>query len=118
MTNEEKEAVITTALEKQDVFELKSVQNINHDPHPYMIGPKHIAHSTIIDESTLKAVGCAHPKCQLSYEEHTSQNVAFLSVIKDSTNDEANVALKGLVDELGEAFIDGFAFVESNFKIE
>ena len=118
MSNAEKETIIKAALEKQDVFILKSVTHVNHKPHPYMIGPKHIlAARMFIDEEVCRKVQCAHPKCQTSYDEHTYDNVAFLAVARNATNDEANVAIKALVAEIGQTLVDGFAFVESEFKI-
>lgn len=118
MSNAEKETIIKTALEKQDVFMLKSVMQVNHNPHPYMIGPQHIKEANMfIDEAVCRKVQCAHPKCRVPYDEHTFECVAFLSVIRNATNNEANVALKALVVEIGKTLVDGFAFVESEFKI-
>jgi len=129
MNNEEKEKRIKEALEVQDVFKLRSVMNVNHKPHQYMIGPKHIKWSHdghyggMIGADCIKEgekqgkVHCEQRNCRVRFEEHTSDNVAFLQCVRNCTNTEANDALKSLVDELGEAFVDGFAFVESKFKI-
>lgn len=113
----EKKQEIITALGTQDLFEVYDVTNINHNPHPYMIGPKHVSHSQqyggVLDNRTLKEVQCSSQGCNLSYEEHTSDEVCFLKLKRDGTNEEANAILKELVDDLGENFIDGFSFIET-----
>lgn len=130
MSNEEKEKRIEEALVLQDVFKLKSVMNVNHKPHSYMIGPKHIAWShdghyggmlsgDCIREGEKKGeVHCEQRNCRVPFDDHTSESVAFLQCVRNCTNTEANVALKTLVEELGETFVDGFGFVESKFKIK
>lgn len=120
MNNKEKEIAIKELLENSCLTCLK-VNDVNHTPHPYMIGSKHITHASDnhggrLGEATLKAVPCAY-NCGLSYEEHTSDNVAFLQAVKDCTKEEINIELNKIVEKFGEKFLDGFAFVESKFKI-
>lgn len=116
----EKKEQIEKALLQQDLFEVYDVTNVNHKPHPYVIGPKHISNSSgaylNIEECERKGVKCAHPECNLSYKEHTSDLVCFLKLKRNGTNEEANSVLKNLVNELGENFIDGFAFIETKEK--
>ena len=116
-----KEQQVHDALQVQDVFKLKSIDNVNHKPHPYMLGPRHVQHANEnhyggLGVETLKAVQCAQPNCKYTYEEHTSEEVCFLQLMKNSTNEEVGKVLKELVDTLGEAFVDGFAFVETKEK--
>lgn len=120
MTNSEKETKIKEAL-KGDLFIVKSVKDINHKPHPYTVGARHAIYASdknggILDESICRKVQCAHPHCNTDYDGHTSDNVCFLQLTRNGTNEEAQVILKGLVDTLGEKFIDGFAFVETTEK--
>lgn len=122
MSNEEKEIKLKEALKLQDVFKSRGIQYVNHKPHIYMIGTKHVAHASdnhggMLGDETLESIPCAQPECGLFYKDHTSDQVAFLQSIKNSTNDEASIALKAIVKELGEKFVDGFAFVESKFEI-
>lgn len=111
---------IKECLLTQNLFEAHDVTNINHKPHPYVIGPSHIKNSSgaylDIEECERKGVRCAHPNCYLSYKEHTSDLVCALKLKRNGTNEEANAILKALVDELGEKFIDGFIFIETEEK--
>jgi len=127
MTNDEKAEKIKKSLEGQDLYTCLSVDQANHNPHPYMVGPHHITyaadnHGGMLGEDAILAgekVGkckCAQPKCNTPYEDHTSDTIAFLQLLRHGTNDEANTVLKAAVTELGEAFVDGFAFVETEEK--
>lgn len=127
MTDEEKAERINQSLENQDLYKCLSIKNVNHNPHPYMLGPRHITYTADnyggrLDEKAILAgekagkCNCAQPKCNIPYEDHTSDNVAFLQLLRNGDNDEANIIMKALVDDLGEAFVDGFAFVETEEK--
>jgi hypothetical protein len=127
MTNTEKEVVIRKGLDSQDLFTLLSVENTNHKPHPFCVGPEHIERYRLNTSkrcamrvgpngewSTRSKKGFV--KCGLSYEEHTYDCVGFLQLKRNGTNDEAKTILKALVDEIGETFVDGFGFVETKKK--
>lgn len=121
MTNKEKQEIIEKALEDQTLFKVKKVLDINHDPHPFMIGPKHITHAasnhgSIITEETLKAVPCAHRGCITSYEGHTYDTICALEPLRNGNNDEANSIIFELVQKLDKGIIDGFIFVETEEK--
>jgi hypothetical protein len=45
MTNQEVVAKCNEIL-KNEVVKALSVDNVNHKPHPYVIGPKHIEYAT------------------------------------------------------------------------
>lgn len=117
-----KEEKVKEALSKQDLFKFLSIERVNHKPHPYTVGPKHITHANrngglgILDEQVCREVQCAHPECNTPYDEHTSDEVCFLQLLRDGTEKEANTILKQLVGDLGEAFVDGFSFVETDEK--
>lgn len=122
MNSKEKEQVVENALKFQNVFKVNSVLNINHKPHPYMIGPNHIkANDSVylsIERCEKQGVYCAHPGCGEKYKDHTSDEVIALKLLKNATNKEANDSLKDLIKVIGEDFVDGFIFVENEDKFE
>lgn len=126
MTNEEKFKKINEALIDQDLFVCLNVMDVNHKPHPYTVGPAHIKYANeggrrgILNEQVCREVKCAFQGCNTSYDEHTADNVAFLQLKRNGTNEEAQNILKEVVDTLGPEFIDGFSFVETEekFRIE
>jgi hypothetical protein len=96
-----------------------SIDHINHKPHRYTIGPKHVGYAAdheggMMTNETLKKVQCAFPRCSASYEEHISNKVAFLQLNRDGNNDEANDELKKLADIMKEQNIEGIVMVESD----
>lgn len=121
LSNKEIEAKIREVLNK-DLFVLKSVNQVNHNPHPYTIGPKHVSyaadhHGGMLDERTLDKVPCAFPGgCNLDHASHTSDTVAFLSLKRDIEKKEAQDELKKLIDHVGKETIAGVVFVETKQK--
>ena len=108
-------------LKNQDVFMMKSIDNVNHKPHPYTIGPRHVAHaadhhSGILGQATVEAVKCAHPKCDLPHDQHTSDKVIFLSIKRNASEKEANDILQPLGKKMETDKIDGLTFVETPEK--
>lgn len=114
--NEKLEAEITARLANQNVFTLAGVTLINFKPHQFVVGPKHIDIASerggVLTEDVLRQWRCAHPKCQLSYDEHTSNKVAALSLLQNCTNLEADAVLKDLVAEFPGKF-EGFIFIDT-----
>jgi len=101
------------------LFKVLSIDRINHNPHRFMIGPKHVSHASdkhggMLGEETLKAVPCSHPGCRFSYEEHVSDNIAFLQLKRHGKKDEAEKEIKKLVDTMKENKIDGIVMVETD----
>lgn len=124
MSNQEIEETINKILIEQNLFKCLAVRDVNHKPHPYVIGPKHIVYASdhfsgMLSEMCIKegeAAGkckCAHPGCKLSYDEHSCDRVAFLQLQRDGNDEEAKVLLQKIVTELDKNLIDGFTFVES-----
>lgn len=127
MNNEDKLSKIKEHLKHQDLFNVLSIDNVNYKPHPFCIGSEHIQQYSL---DTSK--GCAmrvasngkwstnykqgYNRCGLSIEEHTCDTVAFLQLLRNGTNNEAQIILKELVDKLGENFVTGFSFVETEEK--
>lgn len=131
MTTDEKTKKLEPLFEGQDVFTLKSVEEINHSPHPFCIGPEHIERYTVdttkgcamyVDDdghfSTTRKPG--YHKCGLSYEQHTKQFACFIQLKRHATNQEANDVLGKILAEMPLGLIDGFVFVETDekFRIE
>lgn len=109
---------MTTELPKTDFAIIDSINSINFKPHPYTIGTRHIKEAQkyggILDKRTLKDVRCAVPYCNLSYEEHTSDRVAFIKLTRDCSNNEMTHWLQKLVDKWTTVEkVDGFIFVET-----
>lgn len=105
------------------LFVVKSITHVNHKPHPYMIGPKHIEFAAdnyngmlteaVIAAGEKKRIYCAHPDCALPYDQHTSDKVLFLQLTRDLTNQEATEELMKVKPILEENKVDGVAFVET-----
>lgn len=117
MTNQEIEEEAKTLLMNQDVFTVNNVLDVNHKPHPYTVGAQHVTHAAkhhngMLGEATLKAVGCAHPDCTTSYEDHTSDKVLFLSLLRDVRQEEARDILTRVI-VAGGGTLKGVAFVET-----
>ena len=126
MNNDELRTVLKNCLDEtdQDLFKIYDVDRVNHKPHPFMIGPRHVAHaadnhSGMLGEKTLEAIPCAMPRCELSYHEHTSNLVVFLQLQRDGEAYEANEILGKLAPVLEENKIEGVVFVdtEEQFRI-
>ena len=108
----------------EGIFSVYDITEINHNPHPYMVGPKHIQHASdnfggLLDERTTDVVGCAHPHCGMDYQSHTYDTVVALKLLKNLTNSEANDSLQSLLPIFEKEGIDGVIFIESkeNFRI-
>jgi hypothetical protein len=109
----------------QELFTVRSIQNVNHNPHPYMIGPKHIEHAAnnhggALGKATLEAVQCAHPGCRTGYKGHTSDKVLFLTLKRNISPEEAKQSFASIQELLKENSIDGVTFIDTpeKFRIQ
>jgi hypothetical protein len=121
MDTKEKEEKMRESFGAQTALVLLSIERVNHKPHPYTIGPKHVAWASehsggSLTEETFKKVPCAARGCQLSYAEHTSDEAAFVQLTRNATGDEIRTILKRSTEKLGDKFVDGFVFVETKEK--
>jgi hypothetical protein len=121
MTDQERLDKLTELLKNQDILEVIGVDNINHDPHQFVIGPKHVTHaadnhSGMLGQVTLEAIPCA--RCGWKYHRHTFNKVAFLRLKRDCNNDELSDVIKSLSAEVEKLDIEGFVFVESKEKFK
>lgn len=106
------------------LFEFKSISHVNHKPHPFMLGPAHVKFASdkyggMIGDSCINDKNfplCSNLGCTLSYKEHTSDKVLFLSLTRDLLNKEAQEVFMGIKPILEEEKIDGVAFVETDQK--
>ena len=100
---------------------IKSVMRVNHKPHPFMVGTKHIVHASdhnhgMLGEDTMRAIPCAMRGYHASYDQHTSDKVAFVELKRDCSAAEMQEWLKSIFPELEPESVDGFAFIEG-YKI-
>lgn len=102
-------------------FKILSIEDCNHKPHMFMIGPKHVAHAAdnnggMLGDATLKVIPCAQPGCKMLYAEHTHNTIVCVQLTKNLTNKAATVTLKKVANLLEENSIDGVTFVETKEK--
>jgi hypothetical protein len=108
-------------MKDSEVLLIVDVLDINHDPHPFMIGPKHITYAAdncggMIGEDVLKKLGCAHPGCNTSYEDHKSIKACFIKLKKNSTQDEVQAEHKKMLELLTINKIEGIVLVDTPEK--
>jgi len=113
--------IVEQITEKLTLFSVKSIDNVNHRPHPFMIGPRHIKHASdkyngMLGDETLKEIPCDMNGCNLSHDQHTSDKVLFLQLTKSISNKEAQKELGGITNILEENKIDGISLVETKEK--
>lgn len=120
MKKEDLEAKYKEMIESSGVLILHDAKlEINHRPHPFTIGPKHVAHAADhhcgkLGDETVKAIPCAHRNCGMAYEEHTHDTVMAIMLARDATQDEVREILIQVVDAgLEEDGIDGVIFVRN-----
>ncbi len=121
---------------KSKDFKLDDIHNVNHNPHPYCITPKHLLPNEMyIDNRTIKeaesqGARCGMwtkgkkyrngfisggTRCDLSHDEHTSDKVLFLKALVDKPIKELsglNAYLKKIVPVMKRLKIDGVGFIE------
>lgn len=104
---------------------IKDITSVNCKPHPYMVGGKHISYAAdncggILGEEVVRNVPCAQSQCNLSYDEHTYDLVAFVKLTADIRTEDLQAWLIKITDfvKAADRRLDGFAFIESPpFKI-
>ncbi len=122
MTDKEILQKYKEAFNKKGFLTIKSIQNINQHPHPYVIGDKHVSyvakhHGGRLDKQTLEKVPCAHPKCQLPYSDHTKgDKVMFIQLKRDVKSSEMQKQMASIEQDIKQDNIDGFIFVETEEK--
>lgn len=117
---------IAEFFEKSENFIFRSVENVNHRPHPYVIGSRHIGFAAdhfggmlseaAIIEGEKRGIHCAASNCRVPYEQHTCDTVCFLTLKRNMTVNEAQEELKNIDTLMKENKVDGFAFVDTPDK--
>jgi hypothetical protein len=106
---------------------MKDIMSINHEPHPYVITPKHVEYASKnnsgqLSEDTIREVEkenkgkCGHKDCTFPYDEHNADTVMFLRLKRNGTSEEANTELKEMAKLMVHDMIDGFVMVETEEK--
>jgi len=124
---EEKEKLFIEKLEGNEFLAFKSIDGVNHKPHPYTIGPKHIVWSNeysggMLGEDTIKEgekrnkCKCAVPGCKISYEDHTYDTVCFLQLKQNCNATDVQPIFNELAEIAKKIHIDGFALIDTKEK--
>lgn len=97
------------------------ISQINHSPHPFTIGAKHVKHASkyhggIIGDATFDTVPCAVPCCTLSRYDHKYDTVLALQLVRNIEKAESDPVLKKITPILERESIDGIVFVETEEK--
>lgn len=122
MSKEEIISTITPML--GDGFIVKSIISVNHKPHPYMIGPKHIQNNSLDGDEIRRlektGVHCYQPGCTTSYDQHTYETGLFLSLTRNIPNGEAATTLKPVLEFIEAQGLCGICFVDTpeHYRIE
>lgn len=104
-----------------------SINRANYDPHPFTVGPRHIAYAAdhnggILDESVMRRVPCAANigsfRCNVSYDDHRSDKIGFIKLTRHCTVDEMRkwLSSKKITKFMEDNHLDGVAFVETPEK--
>jgi hypothetical protein len=121
LSGEKLTALLNQALPPDQPYEIHSVLHVNFKPHPYTIGPQHIANSKGVYLEPDSAPCAYRPYhstsvCSLSYAEHTSDYVIVIKLNRDTTPEELKPL--GNLEELMQAHkLDGFVFLEGPYKV-
>jgi len=113
--------------QKSDLFEVHSIGEVNHDPHPYVVTAKHVTYAadnwngTLTDLVIMEAEDhgsalCGHQGCNYSFTSHSFEKALFLKLKRDGTQTEGDSALKPLRKDLEEDKIDGFVMIDTPEK--
>ncbi len=105
-------------------LKVKSILSINHSPHPFTIGSKHVAFASdkyggMLGDSAINNPDfppCAARGCSLSYDEHTYNTVLVLELTKDANNKEVQAVLESINEEIESDKLDGYVFIENEFN--
>lgn len=117
MNKEELLTLFSEILNTEGLLKAVGIHEVNHKPHPFMIGPKHIAASQdnggVITEEICEKIKCASKGCKLKYSQHSADKTLFLQLTQDVYNTEATGELLKIKDALIDNKIEGVAFVDS-----
>lgn len=120
-------------LRKTDGAYIDDIFPVNWNPHPYTIGPRHVSYASdhyggILGDEVLRHVPCAYSEqdrnrrvsgnCNLPYEEHTYDVVAFVRLTRDIEGKELQTWLLAVKDAIpADRRLDGFAFAGKDARV-
>lgn len=116
-------------LPRSEFAYVDAVINVNFDPHPFTVGPEHVVYASdhcggMLGEDVMRKIPCANgghrlagiPRCNLPYEAHKSDKVAFIKLTRNASKEEMQEWLKSIVPWMESEKIDGVTFVETKEK--
>lgn len=122
-TIEELMTIFSDQLSELNILKVSGIHEVNHKPHPYTVGPKHVSYAAehnggVLSEEICQKIKCTHPKCNLDYTDHKSDKTMFLQLRRNALESEVQSELVKIKDNLIEYGIDGVAFADTEEKYE
>lgn len=125
MSTREEQVTQFNSMLDAGIVQVDSITSINHRPHPYTIGPKHLSRnsSMYLGDSQIQEMErkhgpmCAAGNCRLRYEEHKFDMAAILVLKRDVSQEEIRAELLKINGEVAKAGIDGYVFLETGHRI-
>lgn len=124
MNAQEKVTKCAEALAEKGIFVILDLQEINHKPHRFTLGPEHIQKWHI--DTTKPCAGYVNDegayrnsskpgyhKCGLPMDQHTHEEVIFLQLTRNANNEEAHSEMLKLKPLMEEMKIEGLCFVDT-----
>lgn len=120
MSNTELEEKYRGLLDTGGLFTVLKIQQVNHRPHLFVVGTKHVAYASdhcngILSEDVCEKIPCDH--CREPISKHVSDKALFLRLVRDLGNKEAADALFVIKEQFVKDGIDGVAFIKNGFRI-
>lgn len=123
MNIEQQMEVFSDILKDENILAVKGINETNHKPHQFNVGPKHSKEANdinggVITEDILEKHKCALPGCHLKYSQHETDKLLFLQLTRDAFENDVHEELVKIKSSLKELDIKGVAFVdtEEQFK--
>lgn len=121
--DKEKQEEFKKDMAEFDFVTVMSVQDVNHKPFPFCVGPKHVTHASdnhsgMLGPETLNEIPSMAPKGYkgppVYLRDVTFDTVAFLQLKRDVTHEEFK-AMAPVLEKWGDD-VDGIALVETEEK--
>ena len=123
MTNEELKEKYSKIMKDMKLVCLHDITDINHKPHPYTIGTRHVGWASdhwngmlgtdAIEDAERNGIRCAARGCNLTLAQHTSDKVMAVTLNDDRDREGIQEELKIVIDhEIEKDGIQGFIFIK------
>lgn len=118
-----REKKVKESIEHCDFIKLLEIQEVNHKPHPYIIGPKHVTYASDhccgrLGEDVMNALPSCKPKGyygpDVYLKDITFDRVCFMQLTRSVPRKEFLEGMQPAMDEWEKAGIDGMVFVETD----